>query len=177
MLARRLPVLRQGANAMNTSIFLLDEHRHLREQLEQLTNLSGRDLATAFSRFATDLVIHAELEEDIVYPHLQRTSLDKTVVHAYHEHHLIDVQIDELVGLSRVNADWKGKLHVLEETLNHHLQEEEEEVIPRLDDLLGADVSMQLAEDLVERRSEILHAYAEHPPRSAQAEAVRRVHG
>lgn len=159
---------------------LIIEHRRLRSRIDHLESGVGSREAReeAFAALARDLVAHAELEEELVYPRLEEVpELAEEIRHAYQEHHLVDVQLDELAELDSGLDEWSDKIHVLSEVLEHHLEEEEEDVFPRVRKLVPADDLKALGEEFVERRAIIDRRLIEDPPSSAQEAARRRAVG
>lgn len=161
---------------MHAVTFLITEHKRLRAGIHALEEQVVRNPGAAFAALATDLVIHAGLEEEYLYPLLEKLpELREGAKHAYHEHHLLDVQIDELAVLDPTSPAWAGKLHVLRETLTHHLDEEEEDVFPKMAKQLPAVVLEQLADSFADYRRTEEKRLSEQPPTSAQAEALHRI--
>ncbi len=161
---------------MHAITFLIGEHQRLRAAIHALEKQTVRDPSAAFAALATDLVIHAGLEEEYLYPLLETLpDLREGAKHAYHEHHLLDVQIDEIALLEPTSPAWAGKLHVLRETLTHHLDEEEEDVFPVMAKQLSEAVQVQLADSFADYRTSEEKRLREHPPTSAEAEALARI--
>lgn len=161
---------------MDAIAFLIAEHQRFRAAIHALEKHEERQPGPAFAVFATDLVVHAALEEEMLYPVLERIpELREGAKHAYHEHHLIDVQLDELAKLEPTSPAWHDTLHVLRESLVHHLDEEEEDVFPVVAKKMEAAELERLGEDFAEFRREQEKRLAEHPPVSAQAESETRL--
>lgn len=161
---------------MDAIAFLVVEHQRIRAAIHALENADEHQPGPAFAAFATDLVVHAALEEEMLYPALERIpEMREGARHAYHEHHLIDVQLDELAKLEPTSPAWHDTLHVLRETLTHHLDEEEADVFPVVAKKLEAGELARLGEDFAEFRGEEEKRLAAHPPISAQAESEARL--
>ena len=78
-----------------------------------------------------ELEIHAELEEELIYPAIRKgTKDDKLMNEATEEHHLVHVLIAELKELESSDATFKAKFTVLGELVKHHVKEEEGEMFP-----------------------------------------------
>jgi hemerythrin superfamily protein len=78
-----------------------------------------------------ELDIHAELEEELIYPAIRKgTKDDKLMNEATEEHHLVHVLIAELKELDSSDAVFKAKFTVLGELIKHHVKEEEGEMFP-----------------------------------------------
>ena len=79
-----------------------------------------------------ELEIHAELEEELIYPAIRKGTKDDTLMNeATEEHHLVHVLIAELNDLEASDATFKAKFTVLGELVKHHVKEEEGEMFPQ----------------------------------------------
>ena len=79
-----------------------------------------------------ELEIHAELEEELIYPAIRKGTKDDTLMNeATEEHHLVHVLIAELKELEPSDATFKAKCTVLGELVKHHEKEEEGEMFPK----------------------------------------------
>lgn len=78
-----------------------------------------------------ELEIHAELEEELIYPAIREGIEDDELMNeATEEHHLVHVLIAELKELEPSDATFKAKFTVLGELVKHHVKEEEGEMFP-----------------------------------------------
>lgn len=148
---------------------LLADHRAIRDLLKRLEKATSTLRDPILIELGRILVIHATLEEKLLYPLLESSKLKSDVRHAYAEHHLINVQFDEIVLLDADNPVAADKAHVLTEIVTHHLEEEEEDVFPRLESALGAEQMAALAETFPAYREQLEQDFEEYPPQSCQA--------
>ena len=68
----------------------------------------------------------------------------KSSLEGYEEHHVIDVILDELLEVPEDADQWKAKLKVLKENLEHHIEEEEGEMFRRAKSALGKETLEEL---------------------------------
>lgn len=148
---------------------LLADHQTIRDLLKRLEKSTSTLRDALLIELGRILVIHATLEEKLLYPLLESSKLKSDVRHAYAEHHLINVQFDEIALLDADNPVAKDKAHVLTEIVTHHLDEEEEDVFPRLESILGAKQMAVLAETYPSYREQLEQDFEEYPPQSCQA--------
>jgi len=153
---------------------LLADHHRLRTLIARLEKASGERRQQVLADLGHELAVHASLEEDLLYPLLERTPLKKKARHAYEEHHLIDVQFDELLVLDSGDPVLGDKIHVLQEILTHHLDEEEEDVFPVVEKHLSQAGFAALDVDYLAHRETLEAEFSAHPPKSCQAWAERR---
>lgn len=139
-----------------SAIDLLEaDHVVLRTALGRLEKATGPDQRIdLLARTKALIVLHAEGEEAIFYPAFRdaaKTKEDKKLFfEATEEHHLVDVVIEELEGASADGPVFAAKAKVLKDLVEHHAEEEEEQMFPRARKLLGAAELKELGMRLVE---------------------------
>jgi hemerythrin-like domain-containing protein len=124
---------------------LHQEHEEVQGLFEQfhksMSAKNGEKKADAISKqIFDDLKLHTELEEKIVYPSLKEQDA-KLFYEAGEEHHVVDLLIAELQQMKVSVPEYAGKMTVMEESVKHHIKEEEEEMFKLIsqlpDDTLG----------------------------------------
>ena len=76
----------------------------------------------------TQLSIHAELEEQLLYPAMRERMDDPDdVLEGIEEHHVAKVLLSELDKLPATSERFDAKMAVLMEAIRHHVGEEEED--------------------------------------------------
>jgi hemerythrin-like domain-containing protein len=121
------------------------EHEEVQGLFEQfhkpISAKNGGKKAKAISeQIFDDLKLHTELEEKIVYPSLKKQDA-KLFYEAGEEHHVVDLLIEELQQMKVSAPEYAAKMTVMEESVKHHIQEEESEMFKLIsqlpDDTLG----------------------------------------
>ena len=122
---------------------LLDDH--------EVSHVRGADI---FTRLRTELAIHADIEEQLVYPLLRARvpEHELDVLEALEEHHVAKTTLLELDKMSCDDGRFEAKLTVLKEYVLHHIKEEETTLFPRLRKLLTKGELTTLAEKLEEAK-------------------------
>jgi iron-sulfur cluster repair protein YtfE (RIC family) len=90
-----------------------------------------------------ELDAHAHIEETIFYPYLidkGDEELKKIVLEGIEEHRQVKLFLAELSDLHGDNDRFKAKLKVLMEDVEHHVNEEENEMFPMVEDLIPREV-------------------------------------
>jgi len=106
-----------------------------------------------------ELEAHADIEEEIFYPSVKAKAEEEgqeLVDEAVEEHHLVKVTLGELASLPPSDEAFDAKVTVLIENVRHHVEEEEEEMLPQAEELLGADRLAELGQRMAERKQELL---------------------
>jgi hemerythrin superfamily protein len=141
---------------------LKSDHRLVESLFDQLeaTDEDSAKVELA-QRICTELSIHAKVEEEIFYP-ASRDALDEEgddlVDEATVEHRSLKQLIAEIDGSSPSDDLFDANLKVLKEYTQHHVREEEQELMPKVK-RGGADLDA-LGERIM-RRKKALQAIAE----------------
>lgn len=150
-----------GADAVNTEDvveLILADHRRFEELLRELRDRSS-DRPTHLSQLADLLVAHAEAEEREVYPRLQRRAPEEAeeIAHGAEEH--ADGHVALLDLLEADVADdvaFEEALEELSETLTHHLDEEERDVLNAARENVAVAEREELGRAFLRVRDELL---------------------
>ncbi|HEV8653223.1 MAG TPA: hemerythrin domain-containing protein [Actinomycetes bacterium] len=110
-----------------------------------------------------ELEVHTAIEEEIFYPAVQAKAPkeDREIVEeAYEEHHVVKVLLGELAGMEPdadgFDADgFDAKVTVLMENVRHHVEEEETELLPESEKLLGKERMDELGEKMARRKEQL----------------------
>ncbi len=90
-----------------------------------------RDLV---GRICRELTVHAYIEEQVFYPRVREAGheVEDEVLEGLEEHHLIKHAVAELEPLTAGNERYDAKVEVLKELVEHHVDEEESDMFPRV---------------------------------------------
>lgn len=107
-----------------------DRVKRLCDELDEANTLERR--RQLFAEIDGEVKLHEECEEKVLYPTLRaHPTLKDIVLEGYQEHHVVDVILGELRNLSPTDETWPAKAKVMHESLEHHIEEEEEKMFPR----------------------------------------------
>ena len=115
------------------------------------------DMSSLASTIFQELDVHTKIEEEIFYPwaHDLSQEISDTVDEGIQEHHVVKILIDELNGLTPGAPDWVAKMTVLIENVEHHAEEEETELFPKVRSHSKADDRKQLGDRLEDRKAQL----------------------
>jgi len=141
----RVPRL-QGEH-VNALELIKHDHDRLRQLFDDA--LASDDTAVRASvihAIRSELMAHERMEEDVFYPALRSANqkAKEIVLEGFEEHHVIDIILDELVGVPEDAEVWQAKLKVLRENLDHHMKEEEGEMFKRARQAMSQDTLDEL---------------------------------
>jgi len=106
------------------------DHKETAKGLDELEGTTESD-ASARKKIWTpleqDLLAHMKAEEEILYPPLQEEIEDR-ILEAIEEHQLLRMASSVLDETSANDKTWLPKLKVIKENIEHHVEEEEDEI-------------------------------------------------
>jgi hemerythrin-like domain-containing protein len=155
----------RGAGSIDTDDvvdLILADHREFEDLLRALRNRE-EDRRTRLSELADLLVAHAEAEEGEVYPKLERKAPEEAeeIAHGAEEHADGHVALLALLVAAGEDTDaFEEALEELSETVLHHLDEEERDVLNAARENVDLEVRAELGRAFIRRRAELLE---DHP--------------
>jgi hemerythrin superfamily protein len=127
------------------------DHKRLRKLLEETLEAEGAAREERMDYLRTELVAHERMEEEVLYPRLRNEKkAHDTVLEGYEEHHVADVLLDELLDLPPETDLWKAKVKVLKENVEHHMDEEEDELFKEARAVLNREELDRLGERMAQ---------------------------
>jgi hemerythrin-like domain-containing protein len=137
---------------------LTKDHREVAEMFEQFEQLSDRAKASKkrlVDQITTALKLHTQIEEEIFYPAVREASdaLGDSVDEAVVEHAAAKDLIAQLEEMDPDDELYDAKVKVLSEQIEHHVEEEEKEMFPKVKKL-GLDLAA-LGQDMAARKDEL----------------------
>jgi len=115
------------------------------------------------------LTVHTYIENEVMYPRVRALlpELEDDVLESYEEHHVADVLVMELSGMSASDERFTAKTTVLIENVTHHIEEEEQEWFPKVREGLNRKALQAIGAEMERRR-------AEAPRRPSQPGALKK---
>ena len=104
-----------------------------------------------------ELEVHTKVEEQIFYPAVSdcNDELHEIVAEGIEEHHVVDEIMAEAKALQPTDEAWAAKLKVLIENVEHHAEEEEQEMFPLVRKALDNDARAELGQRLEAKKAEM----------------------
>jgi iron-sulfur cluster repair protein YtfE (RIC family) len=121
--------------------------------------VSPRQRKTAVTALCRELDTHAQLEEEILYPAIRATGdteLGRMVDEAFHEHARVKDMVAELRQGRHAGEELDAKMSSLEDSVSHHVREEEDEMLPRVQSVIDERERARLAQRMQVRRRRVL---------------------
>ena len=145
---------------MKATDLLEEQHREVEKLFAKVLKSDGskerKQLATEIQ---SKLEAHTSIEEEIFYPAYREAATTKKgedlVLEAYEEHHVVKLVLGELPKVDTAAENFKAKMTVLKELIEHHVEEEENEMFPDAEKKLGKERLEVLGEEMDKRASQL----------------------
>jgi hemerythrin superfamily protein len=147
-------------NGQDAIALLKQDHKKVQGMLNKLqTAKNGDGRRNLFEQIEHDLKVHTQLEEEIFYPAFKSASRTKEQQKLYFEanaeHHVVDVVLPEMETSSLGAEEFSAKAKVLKDLVDHHIEEEEEQMFPKAKKILGAERLRDLGMQMKRRKDEL----------------------
>jgi hemerythrin superfamily protein len=126
----------------------------LMDKIEQTTERAVKTRDELFTQLKSELDIHAEIEEKILYPVLEKADETHDIsLEAYEEHRIVKQLLGELESEPKDAEEWTAKFTVLKENVEHHVEEEEDDMFKKARKVLSEEEIEELGARLEEAKA------------------------
>jgi len=142
------------------------DHRVVEELFERVKANENGDNAAVFRKIKQELDTHAHIEETIFYPYLLKNGdqdLQRIVREGVEEHRQVKAFLGELAELPGNSEGFRAKIKVLMEDVEHHVEEEEDEMFPLVDDQVEDSTLERLASQMEAEKASFRRSNATEP--------------
>lgn len=133
------------------------DHDAHRELLERIGDTSGdsAERQEVWRRFYRDVKSHAAAEEETFYSKLiSKTWGQDAARHSVHEHQQLDDIMEELNQMDMSSPGWLTRFRTLRHDYEHHMEEEENEVFARAQEVIAGDEVEGYGARFLDRKAE-----------------------
>lgn len=136
---------------------LKEDHRTVEDLFAKFEKASGDDRKKKLAdEICMELTIHSMIEEEIFYPACEGKVEEDLLSEAYVEHDGAKVLIGEIQTGSPSDEYFDAKVKVLQEQIEHHVEEEEKRIEGLFSQARKAGVDMDaLGEQMAARKEEL----------------------
>lgn len=130
------------------------DHQNVKELFEQIEAAVDDEKTHLIERCIQELLLHAVAEEETLYKRLRDSEdLREDILEAEVEHSLVERLANEIMSASPDDEMCDARLMVLKELVEHHVEEEEEELIPAAQSVIDAATAESLGEEMLARKA------------------------
>ena len=146
---------------MNAIDLLKADHERVKTPLTQLSESTERGVkkrTELLAKLEMEVTLHTQLEEEILYPAFRKAGgkeQDIMYHEAKEEHRTVDsLVLPDLKKTDPSSTEFSGRVKVVKELLEHHIEEEETEMFPQARKLLGKAVLDELGKQMEAMKTE-----------------------
>lgn len=155
---------------MNAVKMLKQQHREVEKLFKEFEKAKAAGpKRKAFDQIADALAVHAAIEERHFYPGVKQKQTEEILFESVEEHLEIKRTIANLMALETIDETFEAKVKVLQEDVEHHVEEEEQELFPMVEKLLDAETLEALGAEMEETQDELV---SEGNPRDAVPDEI-----
>ena len=136
-----------GGESQDATELLKADHDRVDELVDKVKANEDGNNKDVFQTIRQELELHTHVEEQIFYPNLLENGdeeLQKIVREGLEEHGQVKTLLTEMGPMSGDDEEFKAKLKVLMENVEHHVEEEEGEMFPLVHDQLDEQMLVRL---------------------------------
>lgn len=151
-----------AANESQDAIALLKEdHRKVEELFSQFEDAKGDGRKQKLAEeICLELSVHAKIEEEIFYPACEGKVDEDLLKESYVEHDGAKVLIAQIMAGGPDDEFYEAKVKVLQEEIEHHVEEEEKRMEGLFAQARKAGLNMDaLGEELAARKQQLTEEY------------------
>jgi hemerythrin-like domain-containing protein len=152
---------------MDAFDLLKTDHRKVEELFSQLESASGQAKMRVFEQIKMELELHTHIEEKFFYPALEKPKqTHELTLEAYEEHDVVKKLLQQMGRAKSATEEWEAQAKVLQENVEHHVEEEENELFPK--------AQAALSEEDIETLGEQMEAEKERKQRTASKSSSKK---
>nr|WP_319571798.1 hemerythrin domain-containing protein [uncultured Draconibacterium sp.] len=131
---------------------LTQHHNEMRDLIEEIKKDKSK-----YILLKKHLDIHHELEEDLLLSLLNTNNeVNAESLESKEEHYVLNMLLLDLADFPKDNPRWMIKFKVFVEIVEHHLNEEEEDLFPEAEEHLPASQQKELGEKFLHLKQQRL---------------------
>lgn len=142
---------------MDVFELIKEAHRKVETLFTEIESTDGsKKLDQYFNQLYKELNVHAQAEELTFYPTMRdHEDLKELVNEAEEEHTEVKVMLEQIKSLDATSSEFKAKISELKDAVQHHVQEEENEVFPKVRQSVNDEELKQLATEFQEAQRKL----------------------
>jgi hemerythrin-like domain-containing protein len=152
---------------MNAIDLLIADHEKVKDILGQLSESTDRAIkkrTELLDKLEMEITIHTRLEEEILYPAFKAAGgkeQEEMYYEAKEEHRTVDsLVLPDLKTTDPSKPEFAGRVKVVKELLEHHIEEEESEMFPQAKKLLGKAKLDELGEQMLAMKASLKKSFS-----------------
>jgi len=141
---------------MDAIQLLESQHREVEDLFEEIQGSDDNDEKTElFEELADKLAVHASIEEHHFYPAVKDRRTKDILLESLEEHLAVKRILADLMESSPDEENFDAQIKVLKETVSHHVEEEEDELFPKVRKLFNKEELEAMGQEMSAEQAEL----------------------
>jgi hemerythrin superfamily protein len=142
---------------VNAVDMLESQHREMEDLFAKLEKADrGERKQKLFTQIADKLAVHASIEEEAFYPAVKAKRTEDLLLESLEEHLGIKRVLADLIDLDSNDETFDAKTKVLQEQVEHHVGEEEDDLFPKVKKIFDEETLIAIARQMALLQEELL---------------------
>jgi hemerythrin superfamily protein len=142
---------------VNAVDMLESQHREVEDLFAKLEKADRGDRKQKlFTQIADKLAVHASIEEEAFYPAVRAKRTEDILLESLEEHLGIKRVLADLIDLDASDETFDAKTKVLQEQVEHHVGEEEDDLFPKVKKIFDEETLVAIAHQMALLQEELL---------------------
>jgi hemerythrin superfamily protein len=142
---------------VNAVDMLESQHREVEDLFAKLGKADRGDRKQKlFTQIADKLAVHASIEEEAFYPAVKAKRTEDILLESLEEHLGIKRVLADLIDLDASDETFDAKAKVLQEQVEHHVGEEEDDLFPKVKKIFDEETLVAIAQQMALLQEELL---------------------
>jgi len=133
--------------------FLKEDHEKVKQLFRQFESAGEIDQKEEIAdQIDLALRVHSMIEEEVLYPAFKDVDSELTA-ESFEEHGVVEELLNELATMDLEEEQFEAKFKVMQENVEHHIEEEETGMFPKCPQMPGY---ASLGQKLLERKDQLM---------------------
>jgi iron-sulfur cluster repair protein YtfE (RIC family) len=137
---------------MDALTVLTNDHLRIKALLNAVENVHDAWKKRLFDQAKSELRVHSQLEETVLDPNISQHGLENMVKKDLDDHETFQPLLKELEELPPIHPEFTRMVRLLSENVEQHVSQEEEEMFPKVREILDPCVIEVLGIQIQEAR-------------------------
>ena len=135
---------------------LTEQHREVEKLFAAFEKAKDEeDKEALFEEIADKLAVHTKIEEQIFYPAVREKKTEDMILEAYVEHTSAKRLLADMLEADPSEDSFTAQMKVLQEQIEHHVEEEEKELFVQAKKVLSNDELVALGQEMAALQTEL----------------------
>jgi hypothetical protein len=140
---------------MNAIEMLKEQHDEAEELFDQIEDAEGEEKRQLFEQLGDAIAIHCIIEEQHFYPSVRAHRTEDILLESLQEHLAIKRVLADMLDLDPGDELFDAKCRVLQEEMEHHIQEEEANLFAKVQRLFSSETLDEIGSMMEQTAAEL----------------------